>query len=268
MIVHNLEVFEKIGQGEFATVYRGRHKQISELVAIKVIPIQKLHINPPLKRMIEAEHQALELLKQESIIKLYDLLQTNKEVDLIYEYCEQGSLSKIMKHHVFSEPEVLKILIDLCAALVCLREHGVTHRDIKPENIFVKNGRVKLADFGLCMLGIPSHEDNITHIGSFAFMAPESLSSFVYNSKSDLYSLGLVIFELLSGKLPFTTRDPTRLIQEKRKFIIDKKILPHVSPNLIYVLERMTRFVPEERSTVEEVLLEAESIMHNFSIPK
>lgn len=268
MIVQNLEVFEKIGQGEFATVYRGRHRDIPELVAIKAIPMQKLHINPPLKRMIEAEQSALQVLKHEAIVRLYHVLQTNKEVDLIYEYCEQGSLSKVMKHHFFSEPEVLKVLHDLSAALVVLKEHAVVHRDIKPENILVKNGQVKLADFGLCMVGAASAEDSFTHIGSFAFMAPESLSSFVYNSKTDVYSLGLLAFELLSGKLPFTTRDPTRLVEEKRGFVIDCRLLPHISADLLYMLERMTKFTPEERIGVEQVLFESGRMMRNLSIPK
>lgn len=155
--------------------------------------MQKLHINPPLKKMIETEEKALKVLRHENIIRLLDIIHTNKEIDLIYEYCDQGSLAKLLKTNKFKEPDALKVLFDLSNALVALKTHGIVHRDIKPENILLKQGKIKLADFGLCMIGKPGLEDTVTHIGSFPFMAPESLMSFSYEFKSDVYSLGIMM---------------------------------------------------------------------------
>jgi serine/threonine protein kinase len=268
MIVQNMEIYEQIGKGEFATVYRGRHRDIAETVAIKAIPMQRLHINPPLKRMIEAEQKALSMAKHENIIKLHTIIQTDREVDLIYEYCEQGSLSSLLSTHQFTESQALQIIYDLCSALVCLKAHNIVHRDIKPENVLVKNGRVKLADFGLCMVGPPSPADCITHIGSMAFMSPEAIERFIYDTKTDTYSLGLLGYEILGGKLPFSSRDPSVLLEEKRRFIISKANLPYVSEDFIYVLDRMTKFDPRERIGVEQALFECGRIMQNQSIPR
>lgn len=179
-------------------MFRGRHRAHNELIAIKVIPVQKLHINPQLKRMIELEQRTLRALKHENIVRLLDVIHTDKEIDLIYEFCEQGSLAKALKRGVFSEPDALQVLFDLSNALVALKSHGVVHRDIKPENILLKQGRVKLADFGLCMTGEPTLEDTISHIGSLAFMAPESLTNFQYDFKTDVYSLGLLMYAALT----------------------------------------------------------------------
>lgn len=166
---------------------------MDEPIAIKAIPMQKLHINPPLKKMIETEEKALKAVKHDNIIRLIDIIHTNKEIDIIYEYCEQGSLGKLLKTNRLNEPDALKVLFDLCNALVALKMHHIVHRDIKPENILLKQGKIKLADFGLCMIGKPTMEDTVTHIGSFPFMAPESLMNFTYEFKSDVYSLGIVM---------------------------------------------------------------------------
>jgi serine/threonine protein kinase len=174
-------------------VYKGRHKSQAELVAIKAIPLQKFIVNPPLRKMIDAEEKALRLATHEHIIKLFQVFQTDKEIDLIYEFCDGGSLGDLMKRHLFSEPEALKILHDVAQALQALKVHNIVHRDIKPENIFVKQGCVKLGDFGLCMIGEPTNQDSFTHIGSFIFMAPESLTQFLYTFKSDVYSLGIMM---------------------------------------------------------------------------
>lgn len=143
--------------------------------------------------MIQTEEKALRTLKHENVIRLIDIIHTNKEIDIIYEYCDQGSLGKLLKSTRFNEPNSLKVLFDLCNALVALKTHGIVHRDIKPENILLKQGKIKLADFGLCMIGKPALEDTVTHIGSFPFMAPESLSNFVYDFKTDVYSLGIMM---------------------------------------------------------------------------
>lgn len=144
--------------------------------------------------MIESEQTALKMVKHENIIKLLTVLQTNVQIDMIYEFCEQGSLGDLLnKGHIVTEPEALKIMLDICNALICLKSYGIVHRDLKPENILLQNGRVKIADFGLCMVGPPTLQDSSTHIGSFLFMAPESLSSFVYDAKTDLYSAGLLM---------------------------------------------------------------------------
>jgi serine/threonine protein kinase len=174
-------------------VFRGRLKNVDEQIAIKAIQMQKLHINPPLKKMIETEEKALKTLRHENVIRLIDIIYTNKEIDLIYEYCDQGSLGKLLKANRFKEPDALKVLFDLSNALVALKTHGIVHRDIKPENILLKQGKIKLADFGLCMIGKPAMEDTVTHIGSFPFMAPESLINFNYEFKSDVYSLGIMM---------------------------------------------------------------------------
>lgn len=192
--------------------------------------MQKLHINPQLKVMIEVEQRTLNLVKHENVIRLLDVIHTNKEIDLVYEYCEQGSLAKVLKRNSFSEPDALKVLFDVSNALAALKAHRVVHRDIKPENILLKKGKVKLADFGLCMIGDPTLEDTITHIGSFAFMAPESLSNFHYDFKSDVYSLGLVMYTTLT-QFRTSVRQTTLLDQAHTRPNRAEEEVRHRSPH-------------------------------------
>jgi len=174
-------------------------------VAVKAIPAQKLSVHPHLRALLDAEVRALSAISHKNVIKLLDCLSTDKEVDLIYEFCEQGDLRTAFEHKPFEEPEALAVLHDLAEALLCLKQAGIVHRDLKPENVLISRGVVKLADFGLCrdLHGPP--EQHLAHIGSYAFMAPETICSFEYSFATDMYAVGILMYAPLSQ-----VRDPHR----------------------------------------------------------
>lgn len=199
MIAKNLEIFERVGQGEFATVakphqvYRGRLAPEPGFVAVKAIPAQKLQTHPHLRALLDAEVRALSGIKHKNVIRLLDCLATDAEVDLIYEFCEQGDLRAAFERRLFDEREALAVLHDLAEALLCLEAAGIVHRDLKPENLLLSQGVVKLADFGLCKDLRGPAELQPAHIGSYAFMAPETLCAFEYSCATDMYAAGIVM---------------------------------------------------------------------------
>ena len=272
-IARNIEIFEQVGQGEFATVgpahqvFKGRLSPGSGFVAVKAVHAQKLSANPHLRALLDAEVRVLGAISHKNIIRLLDCVATDKEVDLIYEFCEQGDLRAALQSRLFEEPEALAVLHDLAEALVCLKAAGIVHRDLKPENVLISNGIAKLADFGLCKdLNGPA-ETQLAHIGSYAFMAPETICSFEYSSATDVYAAGILMyprltrFEILTGVLPFDKKNLLELVEQKRAFRVGPGSIPNVSPGLCRLVDCMAAFDPAARPSPEELLAAVKRLM-------
>lgn len=143
-------------------------------------------------------------------------------MNLLYELCEQGNLRDFLKNKQnLSECDLLIIVKGIASALIELQAKKVVHRDIKPENILIKHGVIKLADFGLCLVGEPTMADK-TKIGSLLFMAPESMARFEYTWRSDVYALGMVCLEVLVGDLGFKVNSDNSILAQKRDFDLKK----------------------------------------------
>jgi serine/threonine protein kinase len=191
--IQQVTILEKIGEGLFGTVNKARYGSIEEFVAVKMIPKIRFRQSPSLQKMIANEIEVGKKFKHPNMVNLIDNFDTKKEINMIYEFCNQGPLSAIIKkREIFRENEAIVIVYQLVLALSELLKNGIVHRDIKPENILLKDCVVKLADFGLCMVGRPVPADR-NMIGSMLFMAPESFTNFIYTHKSDIYALGLVL---------------------------------------------------------------------------
>lgn len=149
-----------------------------------------------------------------------------------------------------------------------MKDLGIVHRDIKPENILINKGKIQLADFGLCMIGPPSINDK-TKIGSPLFMSPESLKSYDYSPAGDVYSLGLVVAEILTGKLPFASTDMNTMISKKREYRFDGRgVGVEVSPELEVIINKMIEPQKEKRIGIEELIHELNVQMEKLGIPK
>ena len=148
------------------------------------------------------------------IIRYYDMLKTTNNFYFIYEYCNGGTLENLLsKEKKLSEPKALLIFRQLLEAFQILNKYNIMHRDMKPDNIFFNNGIIKLGDFGFCK-NLNSAEDMAkTMLGSPIYMAPEVLKGEIYSNKADIWSLGVVLYEMLFGHCPFQSNSIANLIE-------------------------------------------------------
>lgn len=208
-----LEVLGIIGQGGMGVVYRARQKQLNRLVALKILPDDAN--DPAFAERFAREAQAMAQLTHPNIITVHDFGHTPGHYYFVMEYVEGMNLRQLMQACRPSSGEVLPIVQQVCEGLQYAHDQGIVHRDIKPENILVNEaGRVKIADFGLAKMTRPSPlTPRLTQIrevmGTPHYMAPEQLEKpLEVDHRADLYSLGVVFYELLTGELPLGRFQP------------------------------------------------------------
>ncbi|GAB4177909.1 MAG: hypothetical protein OHK0026_14250 [Rhodocyclaceae bacterium] len=215
-------VLREIGKGATATVYLASAPDRDEPVAIKLIRFadrarDEGKWNRRLLKLFQTEWQTVRRLDHPNIIKIHDMVAEQSQAYLVMEYFENVPLERFCNfERMLPIHRTVSIVFKCCLALDYAYRNGVIHRDIKPANILVdKNFNVKIADFGLALdIGKKSETDStfVMGVGSPAYMSPEQIKGYPLNQKTDLYSLGVVLFHLLSGRLPFRAHNPGQLI--------------------------------------------------------
>jgi serine/threonine protein kinase len=246
---------KKIGSGSFSKVYLGHNENTGEQVAIKKISIHK--IKQQILEKIVLELTILKEIDHPNIVKCYDIHRTDTAWYIIMEFCDAGTLDNVIKScQAISDPNLKEkticyYLSQLKDALECIRKKKIIHRDLKPTNILLKsnpalngvNGStyeltLKLADFGFARKVTEEEGELIKTIcGSPLYMAPELLNDQHYHIKADLWSFGVIMYQLLFGHHPM---DTAFNISELRKKIKNKQINFHVhdhNKNFSYSLE-------------------------------
>ncbi len=188
-----------IGKGSFSKVFYGIDTITNIPVAIK--SVNKLKLNENLLSRVDLEIALLEKCDHENILKIYKVIKDDTHVYIILEYCE-SSLKDIIKRKV-PETDVLKYSRQIKNGLQYLYSKNILHRDIKPQNILLKNGVLKISDFGLSKIFTNQTDLTMTLCGSPHYIAPEILKFKQASIKSDLWSVGVVLYQLLFGKLPY-----------------------------------------------------------------
>ncbi|KAG0313001.1 Serine/threonine-protein kinase [Dissophora globulifera] len=225
----------EIGRGSFATVYKGYHKATKEPVAIKSVLRSKL--TKKLLENLASEINILKGIRHDHIVALVDCKETESHIHLVMEYCSQGDLSQYIKRRGDGPPSlpappggglhetvVRHFLKQLASALEFLRSKNLIHRDLKPQNLLLhppsnsKEGSgyglplLKIADFGFAR-SLPHLSLAETLCGSPLYMGPEILRYEKYDAKADLWSVGTVLYEMCTGKPPFTARNHVELLK-------------------------------------------------------
>jgi WD40 repeat protein len=203
-VIRSYELEGLIGTGGFGAVYRARQSSIAREVAIKIIwPAFASH--PNFIRRFEAEAQLVAGLEHPHIVPVYDYWRDPEGAYIVMRYLRGGHLHDMLKGGALAVREVGHVLDNVAAALALAHRYGVVHRDIKPENILLdEEGNAYLADFGIAqILSTAVDEDDFAGMGSPAYAAPEQLQGGNASSQSDIYSLGVVLFEMLTGEHPF-----------------------------------------------------------------
>ncbi len=202
------EVQEMIGHGGMGAVFRVRQRKLDRTVALKVLP-RSLAADPAFAERFHREARALAKLNHPNIVTVHDFGEQGGWYFLLMELVDGINLRQAMQSNRFTPEQALEIVPKICEALQFAHGEGVLHRDIKPENILLDaKGRVKIADFGIAKLG-ESEGESITltmsgaRMGTLAYMAPEQIEHpGQVDHRADIYSLGVVFYELLTGELP------------------------------------------------------------------
>mgnify|MGYP003691712261 CR=1 FL=1 len=150
--------------------------------------------------MLDCEIQALKTLKHENVLSCFEVVRDINSCHIITEFCNEGDLSAYLKKkRRLSENETMKILKDIVAGFIEIGENSFLHRDLKLANIFMKNGKAKIADFGFAKKIRYSSERERYNVGSPLYMSPEALKKNIYSVKNDIWSIGIMAYELLHG---------------------------------------------------------------------
>ena len=250
----HLEILELLGQGGMGAVYKARQPKLDRLVAIKILPPEWSR-DPAFAERFVREARALAKLNHPNIVAIHDFGEAGGYFYFLMEYVDGANLRQIMQSGQMNPARAGKLIPQICEALQYAHDEGIVHRDIKPENILVdRRGRVKIADFGLAKLVHPTPAGYTltgTHqvMGTLHYMAPEQVEKpHLVDHRADIYSLGVVVYEMLTGELPLGRFDPP-----SRKAPVDDRWDEVVLRALAKEPERRYQQVSEVKTDMESI---------------
>ena len=253
-----------LGKGTYGEVQLVRHKSTNQLIAMKKIKKLTKDRKVPIK-LLYREISVQVKLSNPNITRLYDHYETSDDVYLFLEYIDGGNLfSQIKKKIKFPEREACKYFFQICQGVAYLHENNIIHRDLKPDNILLtKSGLVKICDFGWA---IAAQDERSTYCGTLDYMAPEILKGMNYSNKVDVWSLGIMLFELIQGQIPFRARSSgerlTKIMQNNIEFLVNTSTAAKA------LIIKMLQIEPELRPSLEDILNDEWILRYTVDSPR
>ena len=209
LLDNRYEILEVIGTGGMAVVYKARCHRLNRLVAIKILKDDYLE-DEEFRRRFHSESQAVAMLSHPNIVSIYDVSTSIMADYIVMELIDGITLKQYMeKKGVLNWKETLHFAIQIAKALEHAHSRGIVHRDIKPHNVMVlKNGSVKVTDFGIARMMSKGNTLTKEALGSVHYISPEQAKGGRVDSRSDIYSLGVVMYEMMSGRPPYDGESP------------------------------------------------------------
>lgn len=242
------EILDEIGRGGMATVYRARQRSINRIVAVKVLPRALLH-DPGFYERFTREVDVIAHLEHPHILPIYDYGEANGVPYIAMRYLAGGSMAQMIRRGLPPLEALVKPISQIAQALDHAHQQGIIHRDLKPGNILLdERGNAYLSDFGIARV-LNSSLTGSAIIGTPAYMSPEQANGLPLDARSDVYALGIVLFELVTGTEPFNAETPVALllkhINEPMPSVKDFR--PGVPTAVEQVIYKATAKVPENR---------------------
>lgn len=264
------EIVELIGRGGMAYVYKARDLKLNRYVAVKVLR-EEYTENEQFIKKFDRESQAVACLSHPNIVGVYDVGVQDNIYYIIMEYVDGITLKQyLMRKGRLDYTEATRFVMDISNALRCAHENKIIHRDIKPHNILLTRDLVpKVADFGIAR-AITSSTVTMTNqtMGSVHYISPEQAKGGFVDERSDLYSLGILYYELLTGKLPFDEENTVTIaIKHIQEEIVPPKLLePKIPERVNQIVVKLTQKKPDERyQNTDELMEDLESVLENMS---
>ncbi|MGA2505171.1 MAG: protein kinase [Anaerolineales bacterium] len=246
------QLLEAIGKGGMAIVYRAQDLMLERLVAVKVLR-EDYSRDPAFQDQFRREAKAAANLSHPNIVTMHDFGLDNGQLFLVMEYVPGKDLKTLIKQRVrFSPEDALPLLIQACAGIGYAHRAGLVHCDVKPQNMLVTpDMRLKVADFGIARALstiIPEEQMNVVW-GSPQYFAPEQASGAAPAPASDVYSIGIIMYEMLTGSLPFQATNDSDLARQHVEVEppLLSEILPEISPTLEQILKKVLSKEPSQR---------------------
>jgi eukaryotic-like serine/threonine-protein kinase len=252
--VEGYRILECVGRGGMSVVYRARDEATGELVALKMMSYRLIYDSHALSRF-RHEASLLQEIEHPHVTRLWRLFRAYNTYFLAMELCDGVDLQRLVNARgPLPERDVRGILGQLASALDYIHRRGLVHRDLKPANVMItRGGDVKLTDFGIAVSTLPLDDAAPTAeqslLGTPAYMAPEQLSGGSVDRRADVYALGCLAYELLTGKRLFDATRLAALVQEKltMKLPAASEIAGGITRELHGFIERALRLIPAER---------------------
>lgn len=252
------EVLSKIGAGGMADVYKGKDTMLNRYVAIKVLK-KEYRENKDFVRKFRSEAQAAAGLLNPNIVNVYDVGEDRGLYYMVMELVEGITLKEyIQKKGKLSTKEAISIAIQMCTGIEAAHKHNIIHRDIKPQNIIIsKEGKVKVTDFGIAR-AVDSNTVSSNAMGSVHYVSPEQARGGYCDAKSDIYSVGITMYEMITGRVPFdgdsTVSVAMKHLQEN--ITPPSQYAPDMSKALEKIILKCTQKSPERRYESTTLLIQ------------
>lgn len=266
MLDDRYEILEVIGEGGMAIVYRALDHRLNRDVAVKIMR-DEMAADEEFRRRFCTESHAVAMLSHPNIVAVYDVSHNDNVEYIVMELVDGITLKQyIERKGVVAWKEVVHFTKQISKALAHAHERGIIHRDIKPQNIMLlRDGTIKVGDFGIAALENEVYENNGEAIGSIHYIAPEQARGECPDARSDIYSLGVMMYEMLTGGLPFTGNTLGEIAVQHMSA---KPVPPHEkNPEIPLELERITlkamsAELSERYQSANELLSDLEAFIH------
>lgn len=274
LINKRYRIQEQIGIGGMAIVYRAIDEKLDREVTFKVLKEDYINDEEFIKRF-STEARAAARLSNTNIVNVYDVGNDGNIHYIVMEYIDGFTLKELISSKApFTNEEAVGIGLQIGAALEHAHNNGIIHRDIKPENILITKsgniGTIKVTDFGIAK-ATSSKTSPIDFMGSVHYFSPEQAKGENVDTRSDIYSLGIVLFEMVTGQLPFTGETAVALAMKHLKEPIPdiKAINPNVSDKLVSVIKKATCKEPRNRyQTIDELVKDLKYVLAEIQVSK
>lgn len=264
------EILEVIGTGGMAVVYKALDHRLNRLVAVKILK-DELSRNQEFRRRFHAESQAVAMLSHPNIVSVYDVSRTGDADYIVMELIEGISLKQYLEKKLnLNWRETLHFSMQIAKALEHAHSRGIVHRDIKPHNIMIlKDGSIKVADFGIARVGSAQNTLTREALGSVHYISPEQAKGARVDNRSDLYSLGVVMYEMLTGRTPYDGETPVSVAIQHINGGARRpsELMPGIPLGLEQIVMRAMNADPDARYTsATEMLRDMEEFRKNPAI--
>ncbi len=273
--ISHYRILEKLGQGGMGVVYRAEDTRLGRTVAVKALLPE--HARDPLRRKrLEQEARSAAALSAPGIAQVYELEEAGEDLFIIYEFVAGHTLRSALAAGPLPRHVLLRIAIETACGLTAAHTRGIVHRDLKPENVLqMLDGSIKILDFGLARFELPALDGSTrslglteagTIVGTVAYMSPEQLESKPVDFRSDIFSFGVMIYELATGHHPFKGTSPASTIANtltaEPTAMLERD--PLVPPELDRIVNKCLRKRPEWRyQSTRDLMVDLENLKYD-----